>query len=177
MSLDQFSLGISSSTSHPKGEFIGMIRDVKVVPRKDGSGKLFLFDIKTDKGLPPSVRIGWVTEDDFGRAENLNRQGDSKPLKDIEMQIRILKHTLVKLNVVDEKTVNTMPYSACVKSLGGVKGKSCRILVKEQKNNPQYDQTDFLFFKDEQQVAPSFEQPRQAVSSPSNGFSVDEVPF
>lgn len=177
MGLDQFSQGVSASQQHPKGEFLAIIKEVKVEEKKDKSGKLFVFDLKTEKGFPPQIRIGWVTEDDYSRSESLQRQGDTEPLKKVETSIRMLKQALIKLAVFDEKTINGMAYSACIKTLGTLKGKQCRIQVKEQRNNPQYDQTDFLYMP--KTDAPQFSQEQAATvsSGPSNGFSIDDLPF
>lgn len=178
MGLDQFSQGVSASQHHPRGEFLATIREVKVEEKKDKSGKMFLFDLKTDKGFPPTIRISWVTEDDYSRGESLQKQGDTEPLKKVETSIRMLKQALIKLSVFDEKTINGMTYSACIKTLGTLKGKPCRVQVKEQKNNPQYDQTDFLYMPREEAKQFSQEQAATTVSpGPSNGFSIDDLPF
>jgi len=167
MSLDQFASTVSTKTSHPRGEFVGVIEYVKKEQTKKGTTMINI-KVKTPSGYPPDFKLGFVTEEDFSRAKFQADNGDAAALSKISTTIAMTKQTLVRLGLVNKDVVDAMGYTQCLRELPKLIGKRVKVQVIEQKNNPEYNETR-LSKHDEVQVTNS--------SSPSNGFSVDEVPF
>lgn len=167
MSLDQFASTVSTRTSHPKGEFVGVVEAVKMEKTQKGVN-LITIKTKTSHGYPPLFRLGYITEEDYSKASFLNENGDGSGLTKIANTISMTKSSLVRLGLVTPEAVDKMGYKACISEFPKLNGKKVKIIVSAQKNNPQYDETRLE--KHEAVEA-------QNNTAPSNGFSVDDAPF
>lgn len=166
MSLDAFSSGISSRQSHPKGEFVGMVDSVKKEISKNSGKSFIVVRIKTPKGYAPDFRLNYVSEDDYKKAKYLSDNGDEKDLGKIVTSISMTKNFIVKMGLVHKDMVDSMGYSACLKELPKLVGMKVKVSVVAQKNNPDFDAS--VLSKMDEEVNKS---------EPSNGFSIDDVPF
>jgi len=168
MNLDQFAQTISTKTSHPRGEFVGMVESIKreVVGKQNTT--FVVLRIKTSHGYTPDYRLGYVTEEDYTRAKFMAENGNNEGITKISTTISMTKGFLVRMGLVHKDSIEMLTYTQCLKELPKLLNQKVKAQVTEQKNNAQYDQV-LLSKYDVSEM--------QNNSTPSNGYSVDDVPF
>lgn len=167
MSLDQFASTVGTMTLHPRGEFVGVVDSVKREETKNGA-KIICVYVKTNHGNAPKFTLGYVNEDDFSRAKFQLENGDGGPLDKIKTIISMTKNFLLRMGLVNKDVIDSLGYTQCIKELPKLIGKKVKVQVVEQKNNPQYNQTNLSKYEEEE-VNNS--------TTPNNGYSLDDIPF
>jgi len=168
MNLDQFASTIGTKVSHPRGEFVGAVEAIKREVIGKQNNTFIVIKVRTSHGLTPDFRLGYVTEEDFTRAQFMAENGNNEGMVKITSTISMTKGFLVRMGLVHKDTIESLGYNQCLKELPALVGKKVKAQVTEQKNNPQYDQV----------LLSKFEAPEATNNStPRSGYSVDDVPF
>jgi hypothetical protein len=169
MNLDQFASTIGTRSSHPRGEFVGVVESIKREQIGKQNTTFVVIKVKTSSGYAPDFKLGFVSEEDFTKAKFMAENGQNEGLNKISTIISMTKGFLVRMGLVHKDSVEMLGYNQSLKELPRLMGQKVKVQVIAQKNNPDFDQTNLSKY-DAPEVSNS--------TSPHNGgYSVDDVPF
>jgi hypothetical protein len=125
---------------HPHGEYKGRVTKISQKYTKTGK-PMFVIEVTTELGRAPDIRQFGFTEEDK-QAASVNEELRNKLAK----QVSYWKGFLIKAGVASEEQMNVAGWDCSNRPsiLGALKhlnGRSVRVTVAQDKNNPDYNIT------------------------------------